>query len=277
MLERGEAALAGEAAETSLAMGGAWQGRGLPAVAGSDTPKKTVLMIVHQDSSNPGHVGHWFRRAGYRLDIRRPYAAQPLPTTLEHHCGAVIFGGPQSANDRHAYIRREIDWIGVALKEEKPFFGVCLGAQMLAQHLGVRVDHCRNGHVEIGYHKLSPTREGAALGGFPEYVYQWHREGFELPRGGVLLATSDGAYPNQAFRYGRAAFGVQFHPEITYTQINSWSGGNPMRLLMRGARPRQQHIDHHVMHAARVHVWLDGFLGGLMGASAVFGREFAKS
>lgn len=235
--------------------------------AGLDVPdrgagrrsKLPVLLILHQHHSNPGHVGQWFRRNGYALDVRRHFNGDPLPATLADHSGAVIFGGPQSANDRIDFIRREVDWIAVPLKENKPFLGICLGAQMLAHHLGARVDHCRRGSVEIGYHPIRATPQGQELA-FPSRVYQWHREGFDLAHGSTLLATSDGAYPNQAFRY-RSAYGVQFHPEITFSQVNRWSGSNPVRLLMRGARPRQHHIDTHLMEAPRVHRWLDGFLG----------------
>jgi len=222
--------------------------------------KKPVLVVVHQVHSNPGHVGQWFRRHGHHLDIRRHYDGQPLPTTLRDHCGAVIFGGPQSANDSLDYIRREVDWVGVALKEEKPFLGICLGAQMLAHHLGARVDHCRNGTVEIGYHPLKITTEGHRFGGMPEIAYQWHREGFEVPRSARLLATGDNRYPNQAICYGPNAVGVQFHPEITFAQVNRWSGGNSVRLLMRGARPRHEHLHDHLIHASAVHHWLDRFL-----------------
>ncbi|MEZ5853631.1 MAG: glutamine amidotransferase [Hyphomicrobiaceae bacterium] len=223
-----------------------------------DAAKRPVLCILHQHSSNPGHVGHWFRRNGYHLDIRRHFDGQPLPDTLAGHCGALIFGGPQSANDATDYIRREIDWIAVPLKERKPFFGICLGAQMLARHLGARVDHCPTGSVEIGYHPIKATSSGRRYA-FPETVFQWHREGFELPRDSELLATSDGCYPNQAFRHG-SAVGVQFHPEITYAQVTRWSGGNPMRLLMRGAQPRGAQIDQHLMNVSSVQCWLDSFL-----------------
>jgi GMP synthase (glutamine-hydrolysing) len=217
-----------------------------------------VLLVLHQQHSNPGHVGQWFRRNGYALDVRRHYAGDPLPPTLVAHSGAVIFGGPQSANDRTGYIRSEVDWIKVPLREGKPFLGICLGAQMLAHHLGARVDHCPHGRIEVGYHPIRPTQAGQRLG-LPGLVYQWHREGFDLPRDGVLLATSDGAYPNQAFQVG-SAFGVQFHPEITFIQVNRWSGSSPMRLLMRGAQPRQEQIDRHLTEASTVHRWLDRFL-----------------
>ncbi len=232
--------------------------------------KLPVLVVVHQVHSNPGHVGQWFQRNGHRLDIRRHYDGDPLPTSLAEHCGAVIFGGPQSANDGIGFIRREIDWIGVALREQKPFLGICLGAQMLAHHLGAKVDHCCDGTVEIGYHAVKATQAGdAVLGAMPSKVFQWHREGFEVPRDGTLLATSDGAYPNQAFGFGPAAFGVQFHPEITHAQVNRWSGGNPMRLLMRGAMPRPEQIDTHLMQGPRVLSWLDQFLARWVEAGRV--------
>ena len=224
-----------------------------------ERPRLPVLLVLHQQHSNPGHVGQWFRRNGYALDIRRHFDGDPLPATLAAHSGAVIFGGPQSANDGIDYIRREVDWIRVPLRESKPFLGICLGAQMLAHHLGARVDHCPHGCVEVGYHRIRPTDAGARLG-LPGTVYQWHREGFDLPHGATLLAASDGAYPNQAFQYG-AGFGVQFHPEIMFIQVNRWSGSSPMRLLLRGARPRQEHLERHLMEAPRVNQWLDAFLG----------------
>lgn len=221
---------------------------------------KPVVLVLHQAHSNPGHIGNWFRSNGIPLDIRRHFDGEPLPPTLDDHSGAVIFGGPQSANDNLGFIKRETEWIGVALKENKPFLGVCLGGQMLARHLGARVDYCPNGNVEIGYHPIEQVDQQRVLGKLPDHVYQWHREGFEVPAGGELLATSGGRFPNQAFRYGRLAFGIQFHPEITHAQVNRWSGGNPMRLLMRGARPRDEQLSGHLVHGPKVGDWLDQFL-----------------
>jgi GMP synthase (glutamine-hydrolysing) len=225
---------------------------------GTPPAKKPVLVVLHQRHSNPGHVGQWFQQHGHALDIRRPCYDAPLPETLRNHCGAVIFGGPQSANDCDAYIRKEVEWIGVALKENKPFLGICLGAQMLAHHLGAKVDFCKRSCVEIGYHPIRPLNAG--LGDMPHIAYQWHREGFEIPRGGQLHAVSDGPFPNQAMSYGGAAVGIQFHPEITHIQVNRWSGSNPMRLLMKGARPREDHLSLHLTHGPVVRRWLNQFL-----------------
>jgi GMP synthase (glutamine-hydrolysing) len=221
--------------------------------------KGPVLIVLHHEQSEPGHVGHWFCRNGYALDVRKPRYGDPLPATLKHHCGAVIFGGPMSANDKDEFIYRETQWIGVALKEHKPLLGICLGAQMLANHLGAKVGFHPEDLAEIGYYRILTTPAAQTLGPFPDHVYQWHREGFGLAHGASLLATSTGAYPNQAFSYG-SAIAVQFHPEITYAQVHRWTGHNPLRLGMKGARARHEHIEGHLHYAPKVRAWLDRFL-----------------
>jgi hypothetical protein len=76
-----------------------------------------VLIVLHQETSTPGRVGNALRALGHPLDIRRPRFGDALPETLDAHAGAVIFGGPMSANDGDDYVRREIDWIEIPLRE----------------------------------------------------------------------------------------------------------------------------------------------------------------
>lgn len=232
----------------------------VPPLRGATPGKKPVLIVLHQENSNPGHVGQWFVRNGYHLDIRKPRFGEPLPETLANHCGAVIFGGPMSANDKDDFIRAEIDWIGVALREKAPFLGICLGAQMLALHLGAKVGFNSEDNAEIGYYPLMTTEYGRHIGAFPDHVYQWHREGLELAQGARLLATSAGPFPNQAYAYGPAAIGVQFHPEITYAQVHRWTGHNLARLQLKGARQQHEHIEGHVLYGPKVQAWLGRFL-----------------
>src|SRR5918911_1058119 len=74
-----------------------------------------ILIVLHQETSNPGRVGQLLRRRGFELDIRRPRFGDPLPETLARHAGAVVFGGPMSANDDEPYVHAEIDWLRVPL------------------------------------------------------------------------------------------------------------------------------------------------------------------
>jgi GMP synthase (glutamine-hydrolysing) len=81
-----------------------------------------------------------------------------------------------------------------------------------------------------------------------------------LPCGALHLATSDGPFPNQAFAYGPAAIGLQFHPEITCAQVHRWTGRHLTRLDIKGARERHEHIAGHIAHAPKVQAWLGRFL-----------------
>ncbi|HXW41828.1 MAG TPA: gamma-glutamyl-gamma-aminobutyrate hydrolase family protein, partial [Xanthobacteraceae bacterium] len=174
-----------------------------------------ILIVLHQEHSTPGRVGNALQQLGYRLDVRRPRFGDPLPDTMVEHAGAIIFGGPMSANDADEFIRREIDWVGVPLQQDKPFLGICLGAQMLARRLGGKVFRHPHDQAEIGYYPIRPTAAGlAVVATWPERVYQWHREGFDLPAGAELLAEGD-TFEVQAFRCGRA-FALQFHPDVTH-------------------------------------------------------------
>jgi GMP synthase (glutamine-hydrolysing) len=230
---------------------------------------RPVLVIVHQQHSTPGRLGRLLQEQGWVLDIRRPRFGDPLPTTLAHHAGAIIFGGPMSANDEDDWLRREIDWIKVPLAEAKPLLGICLGAQMLTRHLGQRVYLHPEGKVEIGYHLIMPTEEGNKICAcpFPRHVYHWHREGFDLPTGATLLAAGD-AFATQAFRFGPAAYGFQFHPEVTYAMMCRWTVRLADRMAHPGAQPRHLQLEGWFLHDRAIASWLDSFLPTWLGDRA---------
>ena len=228
------------------------------------SPCQPILIVLHQENSTPGRVGRLLAERGHRLDLRRPCLGDPLPDTLAGHGGAVIFGGPMSANDEHDYVRREIDWIGVALREEKPLLGLCLGAQMMARYLGARVYTHPDGKAEIGYYPVVPTADGLALStaigaSWPGHVYHWHREGFDCPPCSRTLATGDD-FPTQAMKVGRAAYGLQFHPEVTHAMICRWTVRGHARLSLPGAQDRTRQIEGRFLHDPAVRIWLEAFL-----------------
>lgn len=227
--------------------------------SGARVSAKPILIVLHQAQSIPAHVGRTLAMMGHRLDIRRPRFGEPLPTTLADHDGAVIFGGPQSANDTDEFIKIETDWIDVPLREEKPFLGICLGAQMFARFLGAKVYFDANERVGIGYHPVEPLVPAINGVAWPRIVYQWHREGFDLPDGANLLVRADTAFENQAFQYGSGT-AIQFHPEITYHQICRWSGNSPTRLAMPCAQDRPSQLRGHITYAPPVHRWREAFL-----------------
>lgn len=123
------------------------------------------------------------------------------------------------------WLSAEKRWVREAVLAGKPFWGVCLGAQLLAASLGGRV--YAGNTPEIGImpvHLTSEAQNDAVFSGIPRELltFQWHGETFDLPAGAVLLASSP-AYPNQAFRWKEKAYGVQFHLEISAEMAEQWS------------------------------------------------------
>jgi len=218
-------------------------------------------MVIQHARSDTGRIGGKLRERGYALDVRCPLAGDALPERLEDYTGVVVFGGTMSANDDRTLpgIRAQLDWIPGALETEKPFLGVCLGAQLLARVLGARVDRHPEGLNEIGYYPIRPTAAGEELFGDALHVYHWHEEGFDLPESAALLAEGE-RFPNQAYRYGRHAYGIQFHPEATREMIQQWMAESAERLSRPGAQPPDQQISGHARHDASLERWLDGFL-----------------
>jgi GMP synthase (glutamine-hydrolysing) len=114
--------------------------------------------------------------------------------------------------------------IGEAVRAGVPFWGVCLGVQLLAASLGARV--YRGPAPEVGLLPVTLTpaaRADPVFAAAPDdlVTLQWHGDTFDLPRGAVRLAGSP-AYPNQAFRVGRA-YGVQFHLEVSGEMAREWA------------------------------------------------------
>ena len=138
----------------------------------------------------------------------------------------VAMGGPMGAYEEAAqpWLVGEKRLIGEAARAGTPFFGACLGVQLLASALGARV--YPGSEPEVGVLPVEITEAGAVdpvTGGLPRSfpTLQWHGDTFDLPAGAALLASSP-AYPNQAFRLGPAAYGVQFHVELTDEMAAEW-------------------------------------------------------
>lgn len=225
---------------------------------GSARPNR-ILTLIHKETTVPGLVGKKLNELGYELDICAPILGEPLPDDLENYAAVLVFGGPMSANDNEPYLHKELAWIRQVLEAGLPYFGICLGAQMLAKVLGANVQTHGEAVEEIGYYPVYATAAGEAL--FPPYMkmYQWHKDGFELPEGAVLLARGDD-FPNQAFRWGNNAYGVQFHPEMTAEMVDFWTTQGADLLGAPNAQSRTEQLAGYLHYGAAVEEWLETFL-----------------
>lgn len=221
-------------------------------------PEK-IAIIIHKETTSPGLVGEKLSQLGYDLDIRAPVLGDPLPDDLENYAGVIVFGGHMSVNDDEPYLKKEIAWVQQVLDANLPYLGVCLGAQMLAKVLGAQVDTHPTELEEIGYYTVRATAAGESLFPGELNVYQWHSQGFEVPEGAVLLAQGQD-FPNQAFRWGDRAYGVQFHPEMTAQMIAFWTEKGADLLGGPNTQSREQQLENHQIYKANVDAWLETFL-----------------
>jgi GMP synthase-like glutamine amidotransferase len=139
----------------------------------------------------------------------------------------VAMGGPMGAYDEGAFpwLVAEKRLIGDAVRAGAPFFGACLGVQLLASALGALVYPGTVAEVGVLPVTLTPAgRADTVFAGLPPAfpTLQWHGDTFDLPTGAIALASSP-AYPNQAFRYGERAYGVQFHLEVDERLAAEWT------------------------------------------------------
>ena len=215
-------------------------------------------MIVHQKRSSTGDVGYKLKQRGYELDVKRPVFGEALPDNMDNHDLAVIYGGPPSANDNLEYIKYETEWISTALKYDKPFLGICLGAQMLANNLGGSVQRSKDKSFEIGFYDINPVKAGLKLFQGQKTFFQWHKEGFSTPSTCELLATGD-TFQEQAFQY-KNAYGIQFHPEVNLRMHFKWLYYAGYMLREKGAQNKMHQLNLRVKHGKKINMWLDYFL-----------------
>ena len=127
------------------------------------------------------------------------------------------------------------------------------GGEAVPRHLPRRADagqpSRRQGRLPsrgAGRDRLLPARHdartGCRFGPFPDHVYQWHREGCELASGARLLATSDGAFPNQAFAYGLGRSACSSTPRSPTRRCTAGPATTTRACGMKGARERHEHI-----------------------------------
>lgn len=184
-----------------------------------------ALLLQHIACEPPGVFEDVLHERGVELHRVELDEGEPLPDWRGFDA-IVAMGGPMSVNDDAAlpWLTKEKRAIGEAVRAGTPYWGVCLGVQLLAASLGARV--YPGGTPEVGLLPVELTEDGradAVFGGFDERLVtlQWHGETFDLPEGGVRLASSP-AYPNQAFRFERA-YGVQFHLEVSAEMAREWA------------------------------------------------------
>ena len=218
-----------------------------------------IIIFKHSRAWSEDRCSRLLLDKGYEIDWCYPQENDDLPEP-ENYRAAVMFGCRDSVNDNEPWIKAEQRWLEKCLKADCPYLGICFGGQMLAKVLGARVAKHEENLTEIGFIDIKPT--GSALDGqaMPPKLFQWHREGFELPSGTTLLCSSERFF-NQGFRYDNRFYGLQFHPEVNQPIIAQWlSQSDDFEAEGLDAASRQQHLNYARQHDDAITEWFSGFI-----------------
>lgn len=184
-----------------------------------------ILVIENFGGTGLGQLETALAERHAEITYCRPHLGEALPDGPFD--GMIVLGGGQNAldDDIAPWFPELLERMRNHVEQDRALLGVCLGSQLLAraydgQNL-VGATH------EFGWHEIALTPDGRddpLLDHLNDIFvsFQWHDDTFVLPRGAVRLAGNDAAH-NQAFRIGRAGYGIQFHFEADRKMVDVWS------------------------------------------------------
>ena len=185
-----------------------------------------VLIIQHTAIGQPGTIVETLINEGVDFDLRQLYARAQLPSPdeLSDYLAIVVLGGAMNTDqdDVYPFLVQERELVAAALERDVPLLGICLGAQQLAcVHGGCVFDRPE---PAVGWMPISLVGSDLLFEGVPpEFMaLEWHAQSFTVPDHACPLALRSGDVGVQAFRAGRRAWGLQFHPEIDAATLEVW-------------------------------------------------------
>lgn len=191
------------------------------------------ILLQHVSYEGPGLISSEAQNRGAHLQtFRMDKGMFPSMETID---GLIVMGGPMGVyeEEKYPFLNQECRLIETLVRRDVPVLGVCLGAQLLARALGANV--FRGQEPEVGFAPVELTTEGKRdpiFQGVSSSIpaFHWHGDTFDLPLGAALLA-SNANYSNQAFRFGRCVYGLQFHLEPDLPVWAEWRQRLPANLF----------------------------------------------
>lgn len=184
---------------------------------------KPVLIINHSACESPNYLHEFLDKQKVAYEKINHEDDELTSRHLENLSGLIILGSPVSANDSLSWIKKEIEFIQLALDTNVPVLGICFGAQLLARAMGAEV--CSAASMQIGWHRVETLQQVKTVLkniSLPQSfsAFEWHGDTFSIPAGAVALFNSD-CIKNQGFAY-KNSLALQFHPEISESMIHQW-------------------------------------------------------
>jgi GMP synthase (glutamine-hydrolysing) len=197
--------------------------------------KKEILIIKNITREDTGLLGDIIRENGIKYNVIDLSKGESIGS-VENYGAVVVLGGPDSANDETGKMKSELSLIKKTLAAGIPYLGICLGLQTLAKaaggqvvksymnEIGFRDQESKNYNVEL----TESGREDPLFDGIDGIfnVFQLHGETVILTEKIKLLAEGKWC-SNQIIKYGRNAYGIQCHFELTSEMLETWIKEDP--------------------------------------------------
>jgi GMP synthase (glutamine-hydrolysing) len=189
-----------------------------------------ILGLIHGEAVRAGVFADAIAARGHGFEEWSLAWGTPIPRPLDDYGAVIIFGGAMHADqdEHHPWLRDENMFLQRLFDLGVPILGVCLGAQLLAKAAHAPVYPVSR--PEIGWYEveLTDAADGDPVFGWLPHrfeAFQWHYYAHGIPGGAEELARN--RLCTQAFRLGERVWGVQFHPEVTFAQVEQWIAEEP--------------------------------------------------
>ena len=187
-----------------------------------------LLVFQHIDCEHPGSLRKCLAEDGVDWTPISLHRDQPIPP-LEDYDALWVMGGPMDVweVEEHPWLIAEKAAIRRWVHElARPYLGLCLGHQLLADALGGTCGP--QAPAEIGILEVELTADGRndpLFAGMPQRqkCLQWHSvQVVEPPERATILASSD-ACRVQAMRVGSNGWSMQYHVEVEPDTVANWA------------------------------------------------------
>lgn len=170
-----------------------------------------IDVLQHVPFEDLAAIKGWGESSGHSFRVHHLYEKAVLPVAQDISM-LIILGGPMSANDADHWIEEERTLICQLIDQQKPLFGICLGAQQIAKALGATV--FQGEQKEVGWYPIQTVTTHFNFIPDKMTVFHWHGEQFSLPHDTTRLFGNE-VCENQGFIYKDNVIGLQFHFETT--------------------------------------------------------------
>jgi GMP synthase (glutamine-hydrolysing) len=158
------------------------------------------------------------------------------------YAGVFVTGSAAMVTERHPWSEAAAEWLRDAAHAGAPVFGICYGHQLLAHALGGTVGDNPAGREmgTVAVTRLAAAGDDVLFKPLPENfgVQATHLQTVLTPPPQARVLASSAKDACQAFAWGQAAWGVQFHPEFSTEHMREYIHARRMALIREGADPK---------------------------------------